>query len=439
MAQSSLFPMFAKIEHKHCLVVGAGAIALQKIQDLLQCGAIVHVVAMEADNAIAQLAVEKKIRLSLRAFAEDDLRDNFLVILATDDSDLHQRIRISCQKNNIQVNTVDESASCDFYFGSAIQKAAQQIAISTYGQSPSTSSIIRKSIENLLTKNTDDVLDKIGIVRRSLRALDFPKDLKTELRHPLACNILMHESDQEAQAQHKAVPGSVYLVGAGPGDASLLTEKSLLLLGSADVVLYDGLIPNAILQRAGRQAILVPVPKRCGNKAITQEQIHALMIVLAKQNLSIIRLKSGDPSFFGRAGEEIDALERAGVPFIIVPGITSASAAAAVAEVSLTDRRYASQIVFATGHHANDVYSVPVYDKQSTVAFYMAGKRLHEISHSCIKGGYPAQIPCVIVEYAACEQQRVFHSTLAQLEQLVSLQGPSILLIGWRMAQKCSR
>ena len=437
MTQPSLFPMFAKIERKHCLVVGAGSIALQKIEDLLRCGAIVHVVALEANNAVAQLAVEGKIRLSLRVFAEDDLRDNFLVILATDDSDLHRRICASCQKRNILVNAVDEPESCDFYFGSTIQKGALQIAISTSGQSPSTSKIIRKAIEDLLAKEADEVLDKIGTVRRSMLALDFPKDLKLDLLHQLAGNILAREVDQDAHAQHKAAPGVVYLAGAGPGDPSLLTEKALLLLGSADVVLYDGLIPDAILQRAGRQTILVPVPKRCGDKAITQEQIHALMIALAEQNLSIIRLKSGDPLVFGRAGEEMDALERAGVPFVIVPGITSASAAATAAQISLSDRRYASQIVFATGHHANDVCSVPMYDKQSTVAFYMAGKRLYEISQCCIEKGYPAQIPCVVVENAAREQQRVSHSTLAQLEQLTSLQGPSILLIGWGMAQKC--
>lgn len=438
MLQPSLLPIFAKIDRKHCLVVGAGAVALQKIQDLLRCGAIVHVVAMEASHTVSLFAEAGKIQLSLRAFAEEDLHDKSMVILATSNSTLHQHIRTLCHERNLLVNAVDDPECCDFYFGSTLQKGALQIAISTSGQSPSTSKVIREAIESLLTKDAEEVLDKIGVVRRTLLSLDFPKDLKHDLMRPLANNILAREPDHGAPATHEAVAGAVYLVGAGPGDPSLLTEKALLLLGSADIVLYDGLISDAILQRASRKAILVPVPKRCGDKAITQEQIHALMIALAEQNLSIIRLQSGDPLVFGRAGEEMDALQKAGIPFAIVPGITSASAAATAAQVSLSDRRYASQIVYATGHHANDLCSVPTYDKQSTIAFYMAGKRLQSISESCMEKGFPPEIPCVIVENATREQQKIFHARLSELGQISTLHGPSILLIGWGMEQNCS-
>lgn len=436
MNQSSLFPMFTKIDGKHCLVVGAGSIALQKIQALLQCGAIVHVVAPRTNVPVQQLAESGEISLALRTYKDGDLLDKFLVILATDDSDLHRRIRHSCHECNILVNAVDEPEFCDFYFGSTIHRGALQIAISTSGQSPSSAKVIRESIEKLLAEEAGDVLDKIGAIRRSILSLDFPKDLKHEMLRELAGNILAREPKQETCLKKEANPGTVYLVGAGPGDPSLLTERALLLLDSADVVLHDGLIPDAILQRAGKQTILIPVSKRCGDKAITQEQIHTLMIALARQNFSIVRLKSGDPLVFGRAGEEIDALRRADIPFAITPGITSAAAAATAAQVSLSDRRYASQIVFATGHHANDAYAAPAYDRKSTVAFYMAGKRLKEIAQSCMESGYPSEMPCIVVENAAREQQCVVYSTLAQLGQLMPLRGPSILLIGWGMAQK---
>jgi uroporphyrin-III C-methyltransferase/precorrin-2 dehydrogenase/sirohydrochlorin ferrochelatase len=435
MNQPSLFPMFAKIASKHCLVVGAGTVALQKIQALLQCGAIVHVTAPQANASVRQLADSGEISLALRTYEDGDLRDKFLVILATNDSDLHRRICHRCNERNILVNTVDEPALCDFYFGSTIQRGALQIAISTSGQSPSSAKVIRQSIEKLLAEEAGDVLDKLGVLRRSILSLNFPKDLQHEMLHQLAGNILAREPKQKARVKKEAEPGMVYLVGAGPGDPSLLTERALLLLGSADVVLYDGLIPDETLHRAGKQAILIPVPKRCGDKAITQEQIHALMIALARQNFSIVRLKSGDPLVFGRAGEEMDALRQADIPFVLVPGITSAAAAATAARVSLSDRRYASQIVFATGHRANDGSTVPTYDKQATIAFYMAGKRLQEIARSCIESGYPSDMPCTIVENAAREQQRVVYSPLAQLEQLAPLNGPSILLIGWGMAQ----
>src|SRR5262249_31637385 len=150
----------------------------------------------------------------------------------------------------------------------------------------------------------------------------------------------------------KAEPGKVYLVGAGPGDPELLTRKAAALLGTADVVLHDDLVPQQILALAGAQTLVASVGKRCGKKHVTQAAIHSLMITCARKGMSVVRLKSGDPTIFGRAGEEIDALKSAGIPFEIVPGISAAFAAAAAARISLTDRRTASRVTFATGHLA---------------------------------------------------------------------------------------
>src|ERR1700684_4150409 len=149
-----------------------------------------------------------------------------------------------------------------------------------------------------------------------------------------------------------AQAGTVYLVGAGPGDPELLTLKAARLLAEADVVLHDDLVPQAVLDLAGKQALILSVGKRCGRKKITQASIHELMISSARRGLAVLRLKSGDPMIFGRAGEEIDALREAGVPFEVVPGVTAASSAAAFLEASLTDRRISSKLMVLSGHHA---------------------------------------------------------------------------------------
>src|SRR5689334_6980413 len=150
----------------------------------------------------------------------------------------------------------------------------------------------------------------------------------------------------------EVMPGKVYLVGAGPGDPELLTLKALRVLRDADVVLHDDLISEQILNLIPRTASMISVGKRCGAARVTQEEIHAMLVAYARSGRTVVRLKSGDPMLFGRAGEEIDALRRGGIEIEIVPGISSAFAAAAALEVSLTDRRKASRVVFTTGHRA---------------------------------------------------------------------------------------
>jgi len=179
-----------------------------------------------------------------------------------------------------------------------------------------------------------------------------------------------------------AEPGKVYLVGAGPGDPELLTLKAARLLAEAGVVLHDDLVPQSILDVAGKQALIISVGKRCGRKKITQAAIHDLMIVSARRGLSVIRLKSGDPMIFGRAAEEIDALREAEVPFEIIPGVTAASSAAAFVGASLTDRRVASSLIVLSGHR-----TVPQQDlwagglpTDATLAIYMPGQDLRRVA-----------------------------------------------------------
>ncbi len=227
--------------------------------------------------------------------------------------------------------------------------------------------------------------------------------------------------------------GKVYLVGAGPGDPDLLTVKAAGLLARADVILHDDLVPPAILALAGEGALLTSVGKRCGNKKITQAEIHDLMISSAWRHPVVVRLKSGDPLIFGRAGEEIDALRAAGIPFEIVPGVTAVSSAGALLETSLTHRRLASKLVILSGHHAageRPSYSPAIFAEDSTVAIYMPGKDLSGLADSLLGAGVAENLPCVAVNDASRPGARYQVCRLNGLSGLSMPEGPSLLLLG---------
>jgi uroporphyrin-III C-methyltransferase len=229
--------------------------------------------------------------------------------------------------------------------------------------------------------------------------------------------------------------GRVFLVGAGPGDPDLLTQKAVRLLAQADVVLHDDLVPPAIVELAGRQALVVNVGKRCGNKKITQAAIHEWMISSALLGLSVVRLKSGDPMIFGRAGEEMDALREAQVPFEAVPGVTAASSAAAMLEVSLTDRRFASKLIVLSGHHAAgerperwiDDAALP---EDATAVIYMPGRNLAETAALLLGSGVSPTMPCVVVSGASQPEAGYQASRLGELALVATDSAPRVLLVG---------
>lgn len=232
-----------------------------------------------------------------------------------------------------------------------------------------------------------------------------------------------------------AKKGTVYLVGAGPGDPELLTLKAARLLATADVVLHDDLVPEQMLAAVNPHALVTSVGKRCGRPRITQSGIHALLIDSARRNLSVVRLKSGDPLIFGRAGEELQALREANIPVEVVPGITAAAAAAAVLGVSLTDRRHASKLIFASGHHAADKdQSAPIFaeapPQDATLLVYMPGRDFTSLAKELKQHGFAADMPCCCISRAACPEQQAEATTLQNLATLKPGPAPVLLMIG---------
>lgn len=226
--------------------------------------------------------------------------------------------------------------------------------------------------------------------------------------------------------------GKVYLVGAGPGDPELLTLRAARLLQQADIVLHDALVSAEILALIG-SAKVIDIGKRCGTKLLTQEEINSLLVAYAAQYRRVVRLKSGDPSIFGRAGEEIEALRQAGIAFEMVPGVTSAIAAAAAAGIALTDRRFAASVVFTTAHRGNGAGAV-AWDKlvtsHSTLAIYMPGSDYKRLASQLCDAGLDAQTPCAVISHAGRPTQQLRCRDLRSLGLLESLPAPSLLIIG---------
>jgi len=233
-------------------------------------------------------------------------------------------------------------------------------------------------------------------------------------------------------ASYAGLPGTVYLTGAGPGSAKLLTVRAVEVLKSADVVFHDDLVTEEILALIPSHAGVYNVGKRCGLKKISQEQIQEKIVQAARCGQTVVRLKGGDPLVFGRAQEEIAALRENSIPFEIVPGVTAACAAAAVAEISLTDRKAASKVVFLSNHQCSEkgerLWGKTFED--STLVFYMPGRDLQSLQQELLENGMDGATPCLVISQAARPGQGVVRMTIRDLGSLPRAAAPSVLIVG---------
>lgn len=226
--------------------------------------------------------------------------------------------------------------------------------------------------------------------------------------------------------------GRVYLIGAGPGDPELLTLKAARLLGQADVVLHDSLVSREVLAKMPAHALVVDVGKRCGRKLLTQDEINALLVCYAASYQVVVRLKGGDPSIFGRAGEELEALRSAKVEYEVVPGVTAGLGAAAAAGISLTDRRVASQVLFATFSRAPGATAMDwgCLTPATTLVLYMPGQDYAEVGRRLRDAGLPEDLPCVVVSNATGTAQAVCWTSVGTLSGEERLPAPALMIVG---------
>jgi uroporphyrin-III C-methyltransferase/precorrin-2 dehydrogenase/sirohydrochlorin ferrochelatase len=438
--EQELFPLFMKMAGRACLVVGAGRVAEGKIESLVRCGASVRVVAPAASEAIRQAAQAGEILWEQRSFLPSDLAGVFLVIAATPSRELHEQIFRQAQRDGILCNAVDEPERCDFYYPAMVRRGPLQIAISTGGRSPLLAQRLRQELEQQFAPEYGTWTEEIGRVRTELMAQDIDPEERRERLRELSSDEAFREflssasTAQGGDRRKQGAKGKVYFLGAGPGDPELLTRKAWRILSSAEVVLHDALVAPEILWLARADALVCDVGKRCGRKSIRQEEIHALLIAHASEGRTLVRLQGGDPLIFGRAGEEMTALRSAGIDFEIVPGVTAVSAAAAAAQIPLTDRRIASKLIFLSAHRhdgenaGTGASAVPSAD--ATLAVYMPGSDYARVARELLDAGWPGDTPCLIVSKASTSQQRFRRTDIASLPKAEPMPAPAVLVIG---------
>ncbi|EGV51799.1 siroheme synthase CysG [endosymbiont of Riftia pachyptila] len=443
------FPIFIDIREQPCLIAGGGQVAERKVSALLKSGARVAVVSPQLTANLESLAADGTITHRAREFELADIDDCRLVIAATDDPDVNRQIAELAEAQHIPVNVVDQPELCRFIMPSVIDRSPVVAAISTGGASPVLARLIRSRLESLIPA---------GYGRLAAFCSQFRDQVKTTFHKPsdrrifweralqggVAERVFSGHTDEAEhlleQALEKARPsdemGEVYLVGAGPGDPDLLTFRALRLMQQADVVVFDRLVAQPILEMTRQDAERIYVGKERDRHAMRQEEINKLLAKLAKQGKRVVRLKGGDPFIFGRGGEEIDTLAAEGVPFQVVPGVTAAAGCASYAGIPLTHRDYAQSVTFVTGHLKDGSINLNwemLAQPHQTVVFYMGLMGLPVIREQLQAHGVPADMPIALVQQGTTHKQRVFTGTLANILEIVEREQPkppTLIIVG---------
>ena len=444
------FPAFLNIKNQPCLVVGGGSVAARKIELLSRADAAIKVIAREVSDAVIQLCKEHGIEYETREFKDDDLDKMNLVIAATSNAELNSRISNLAKSKPIPVNVVDNPDLCSFITPSMIDRDPLQIAISTGGASPVLARQIRTQLEGSIPSAYGD-LAKLAesyrdAVKQSLPSVeDRRRFWESVLESPVAENVLSGRMDDARELLEKLISesssipdfeGEVYLVGAGPGDPDLLTFKALRLMQKCDVAVYDRLVSKPILELVRRDAEKIYAGKASANHSLSQENINQLLVRLAKEGKSVLRLKGGDPFVFGRGGEEISELIDENISFQVVPGITAASGCTTYAGIPLTHRDYSQACIFVTGHRKNasdDLNWDMLSHANQTVVFYMGLDNVQRICDELKAHGREPTIPAALIEKGTTPAQRVFIGDLDSLPNLVErneVHAPTLIIVG---------
>ncbi|ONN52075.1 sirohydrochlorin ferrochelatase [Acinetobacter genomosp. 33YU] len=443
-----IFPISLKLQQQHCLIVGGGHIALRKATLLAKAGAIIDIVAPEIEEQLLQLVATTNGQHFVDVFSEKFLSTPYrLVIAATNDPQVNKTVFEQCEVRNLLVNSVDDIPHCRFMVPAIIDRSPLVISVASNGTSPVLSRQIRTQLETSIPHGMGKLAEFSGKWRNKVKEkISNPDERRIFWENlyasPLKEQVFNDNLDvansmlEQALEAWKAPKGEVYLVGAGPGDPELLTLKALRLMQQADVVIYDRLVSQPILELCRRDATKIYVGKARSNHSVPQDGINALLVEYAQQGKRVCRLKGGDPFIFGRGGEEIQELFQAGVPFQVVPGITAASGCSAYAGIPLTHRDYAQSVRFLTGHLKEGSPELPwnelVYENQ-TLVLYMGLVGLERICEQLIAHGQRPDMPVALISKGTTPEQKVVVGSLADIASKVTehqIHAPTLTIIG---------
>jgi uroporphyrin-III C-methyltransferase/precorrin-2 dehydrogenase/sirohydrochlorin ferrochelatase len=443
-------PIFVDLRDRLVVVVGGGVVAQRKIEHLLKAHARVRVVSPELCADLAVYRDHGRIEFRPLLFSPSQLDGAMLVVAATDDVAVNDAVAVAARERGVLVNVVDDGPRCTFIFPAIVDRSPLIVAVGTAGTSPTLARRVRTQIEALLPARLGNLAEYAGRWREAVRN-SFP-DLPARLRFwdgffnsSVAANVLvgnvagaddsMRASLELARTASGQAQGEVYLIGVGPGDPDLLTLRAQQLLQQADVILHDRLVPESILSRARRDVERINVGKTPGRHEHTQDYINQLLVEQARRGRRVARVKGGDPFVFGRGGEELAVLRDAGIPVVVVPGITAGLGAAASAGIPLTMRGLSQAVTFvtATGAQSASLNWAALAQPQHTIVFYMSAAQIDHITSNLIAQGLPRDQPVALLERATWPDERVLKSTLAGLPELArvaKLQSPTLLIIG---------
>jgi uroporphyrin-III C-methyltransferase/precorrin-2 dehydrogenase/sirohydrochlorin ferrochelatase len=445
-----LLPVSLVVRGRRCVVVGGGEVAARKALTLCKAQARVTVVAPELGEALQRMHAAGEIEHECGHFRAEHLGAAMLVIAATDDTQVNEAVHAAALALRIPVNVVDQPRLCTFAMPAIIDRSPILIAISSGGVAPVLARLLRARLESMVPAT----LGRLAMLGERFRGA-----VKRRIEHPESRRLfwervfqgpiaelalagreaLAHEAFEAALAHAEGcapAAGEVYLVGAGPGDPDLLTFRALRLMQQADVVVYDHLVGDGILELVRRDAHRIYVGKESNNHTLPQGEINELLVRLAQQGKRVLRLKGGDPFIFGRGGEEIETLSAHGIGFQVVPGVTAASGMSCYAGIPLTHRDHAHACVFVTGHLKDgsvDLDWPALARPGQTIVVYMGMGALPEICRQMAKHGLPAETPAAVVQNATTRRQKVVSGSLETLPHLAKAAGmkaPALIVIG---------
>ena len=436
------FPFFVELAGTRGLIVGGGTVALRKAEKLLPYGPALTVVCPQPLPALAALPGVTLVR---RAFVPGDLAPApAFVIAATDDRALNARIAALCRRRHIPVNAVDDAAACSFLFPALVRRGPLSVGISTGGASPAAAAALRRRVEAAIPEQTGPILTWLAKLRPALKAR-----FSAEPDRADRCRALWQEAlrlgrpltgpETEALLAGGARPaaGQVFLVGAGCGRADWITVRGLACIRRCDALVYDDLIDKALLEEAPAEAERIYMGKRAGRHSAGQREINERLIGLARQGRTVVRLKGGDPFLFGRGGEELAALQQAGIPCEVVPGIPSALGIPAQAGIPVTCRGLSRSVHIVAGHTADTPDGLPELAPlavlEGTLVFLMGLRQLERIADGLMAAGKAPDTPVAVLAggnapeaFALCGRL----DTIARQSQAACIQPPAVIVIG---------
>lgn len=455
MQPLATLPVFYALEGRRVVVVGGSEGAAWKADLAAAAGAHVDAYAAAPGVRLREIAQARaNVRLEERAWRPSDLDGAALALGVIAQDAEAQAFRDAARARGVPVNLTDRPGESDFFMGAIVNRSPLVIGVSTGGGAPVFAQAVRGRIETLIPSSFAawaraaqawrprvlgsglDFLARRDFWRR------FTREAFARVERAPADGDLQALLAETRRAGDAPARGRVTLVGAGPGDPELLTLKGLRALACADVVLFDDLVPTAVLDLARREATRINVGKRGYAPSVKQEEITALLISLGREGKHVVRLKGGDPMIFGRANEEIRAIREAGLEVEVVPGVTAALAAAASLQVSLTNRQTARRVQFITAHTSDgafpeDIDWRAIADARATTAVYMGNRTLPALSRRLLAEGIDPRTPAVLIERASTPNERIISGTIEDLPQRVAadaLVGPCLVLIGATLA-----